>query len=190
MLYDPEKHKTIQHFNIAGHTHYLTFSCFDGLPLLLNDTWRMWLSKAINTALRRHHFQLTAFVYMPEHIHMIVWPRHGDYKIEDFLYTVKKPFSDRIKKDLIRTSDARLERLSLQEGGKTRFRFWQKGPGHDRNLFNQEKIVKAAEYIHNNPVRRGLCKSPEEWRWSSWNFYYSSAKWNDAAMPDVKGLPS
>jgi hypothetical protein len=27
------------------------------------------------------------------------------------------------------------------------------------------------EYIHNNPVRRGLCVNPTDWIWSSARFY-------------------
>jgi hypothetical protein len=26
--------------------------------------------------------------------------------------------------------------------------------------------------MHNNPVKRGLVRSPEEWSWSSFTFYY------------------
>jgi putative transposase len=26
--------------------------------------------------------------------------------------------------------------------------------------------------MHRNPVKRGLVKSPEEWRWSSYRFYF------------------
>ena len=28
------------------------------------------------------------------------------------------------------------------------------------------------DYMHNNPVTRGLVNSPEDWPWSSWRFYY------------------
>ena len=32
-------------------------------------------------------------------------------------------------------------------------------------------------YIHRNPVKRGLCASPEQWPWSSFRHY-----WNGAAV--------
>jgi hypothetical protein len=32
-------------------------------------------------------------------------------------------------------------------------------------------IVAMIEYIHNNPVRRGLVQQPTEWVWSSARFY-------------------
>ena len=37
----------------------------------------------------------------------------------------------------------------------------------DRNLWETLAIHQAIEYIHLNPVRRGLVRRPEDWRWSS-----------------------
>ena len=33
-------------------------------------------------------------------------------------------------------------------------------------------IEEKLNYMHNNPVKRGLVSSPEEWPWSSFRFYY------------------
>jgi len=37
----------------------------------------------------------------------------------------------------------------------------------DSNLWSPKPIWEAIDYVHNNPVKRGLCQSPEQWRWSS-----------------------
>ena len=47
------------------------------------------------------------------------------------------------------------------------YRFWQRGGGYDRNLRTVADIYEKIEYVHNNPVRRGLAASAEEWPWSS-----------------------
>ena len=49
--------------------------------------------------------------------------------------------------------------------------FWQPGGGHDRNLWGTTAIHNEVDYIHANPVRRGLCGRPEDWRYSSAGFY-------------------
>lgn len=51
------------------------------------------------------------------------------------------------------------------------FRFWQEGPGFDRNLFSPEAITASMDYIHLNPVKRGLCEKATDWKWSSARFY-------------------
>jgi putative transposase len=50
-------------------------------------------------------------------------------------------------------------------------RVWQRG-GYDMNLWSEKKVLKKLNYVHNNPVRRGLVTHPGDWPWSSWRFYY------------------
>ena len=67
-----------------------------------------------------------------------------------------------------------MKELTIQERpGKTVFRFWQEGPGHDANLRDRESIVKAIRYMHFNPVKRGLCATPDDWAWSSARQYHN-----------------
>jgi putative transposase len=54
-----------------------------------------------------------------------------------------------------------------QPGGKQVHRFWQRGGRYDRNLRSVKDIYEKINYIHNNPVRRGLVEKPEDWPWSS-----------------------
>ena len=44
---------------------------------------------------------------------------------------------------------------------------WEPGGGHDRNIFAEELRSNAINYIHMNPVRKGLCSDMIEYRWSS-----------------------
>jgi putative transposase len=54
---------------------------------------------------------------------------------------------------------------------KIRYRFWQRGGGYDRNLISKDAVISSIQYIHANPVRRGLVETPEDWPWSSARFY-------------------
>jgi REP-associated tyrosine transposase len=54
-----------------------------------------------------------------------------------------------------------------QPNGKVHHRFWQRGGGYDRNVTEAAAVHQQIDYIHNNPVRRGLCGKPDEWLWSS-----------------------
>ena len=38
-------------------------------------------------------------------------------------------------------------------------------------MWNRHKRAEKLCYMHENPVRRGLVASPEEWRWSSYRAY-------------------
>jgi hypothetical protein len=54
-----------------------------------------------------------------------------------------------------------------QPNGKKHYRFWQRDGGYDRNVVEPDTAFQETEYIHNNPVRRGLSAKPEDWIWSS-----------------------
>ena len=40
------------------------------------------------------------------------------------------------------------------------------------NVYSEKKRLEKLDYMHNNPVKRGLVKEPGEWPWSSWRFYF------------------
>ena len=44
-----------------------------------------------------------------------------------------------------------------------------------------------SEYIHNNPVRRGLVSRPEQWEWSSAGWYEGKKPLRPDAM-DIGGF--
>lgn len=191
MIYNGDIHrKRVKHFDEPGHAHFLTFSCYQRMPLLTNDVWNKLLSESIDRATERQGFRLIAFIYMPEHVHLIVHPHSKDAKIENLLYGIKRPFSFRIKTYLQSNRDPLVEQLTIQERPeKMSFRFWQEGPGYDRNITSVEKAVIAADYLHNNPVRRGLCQSPDQWKWSSWKHYHEPNELCGTDLPKIHGFP-
>ena len=183
--------KRVRHYEEPGTLHELTFSCYRRLPLLRNDFWRGMLSEAVDRALEGHGFALVAFVYMPEHVHLLVWPRGGEYHIDRLLRAIKRPHSFRIKRLLEEAGSPLLRRLTVrQRPGVSTFRYWQEGPGYDRNLTERGAVVAAIDYLHANPVRRGLVEAALDWRWSSVRHYCQETLPADPLLPKVHGLPA
>jgi len=186
----PKRRLSIFHFLLKeaalGHLHFLTFSCYLRRPLLTNDLFRTWLSETLNKTLAAHDFQLCGFVYMPEHVHMLVWPQKGVYSIAAFQHAFKRPYSLRIKNHLKKLNSPLLQELTIRERpGKLTFRFWQEGGGHDLNVWSERYFWTKLEYMHNNPVQRKLVNSPDEWRWSSWRRWHQPESPIDPALPVV-----
>jgi putative transposase len=170
MTTPPRKKKVT--YNIPGHVHFLTYSCFQRLPLLSRDRSRNWVANAVQEARTKLDFDLWAYVIMPEHVHLLIRPRQEQYRMERILAALKRPVSSRAKAYLLATGNrAWLERLTVREGQEVVFRFWQTGGGYDRNLWNDRPIQEVIDYIHANPVRRGLVSRPTDWIWSSARFW-------------------
>lgn len=185
-----QKHKQVRHYHEPGDLHELTFSCYQQLALLTNDNWRHLLFRSIDRAVERHQYRLVAFVLMPEHVHLLVFPTTTPVEIDNFLTAIKQPFSVRIKSILLATQKDLLQRLTIRERpDKVVFRFWQEGPGYDRNLSSERAVRASVDYIHLNPVRRGLVVRASDWKWSSARWYESEGRNADPDLPRIHGLP-
>jgi REP-associated tyrosine transposase len=187
----PRKYKTIKHFHEPGDLHEFTFSCYRRLKLLTNDAWRGYLARTIDEAGQRCRLDLVAFVFMPEHVHLLTFPQGEKPAIADCLLTLKRSVSVAVKQDLVRANSPLLARLTVRERpGKTAFRFWQEGPGYDRNLQHPASVQASIEYIHMNPVKRRLVSDARRWKWSSARYYYSDGREHDPDLPRITPMPA
>ncbi|MCC9607712.1 transposase [Blastopirellula sp. JC732] len=159
--------KTIHRFDTPGDVHFLTFSCFRRLPLLSRTRTRQYCLDALEVSREKNGFDLWAFVIMPEHVHLIVLP-HAGVKVAPILSTIKQSVAKRAIFWLQQNAPQFLSRIEdLQPNGNRSYRFWQRGPGYDRNLRSARDVHEKIRYIHENPVRRHLVERPEQWPWSS-----------------------
>jgi putative transposase len=121
----------------------------------------------------------------------MVLPESPVPNLSAFIATVKRPCSARVKRDLVTADSSLLEQLTVRERpGKTAYRFWQEGPGYDRNLQDENSVLAAIDYIHNNPVRRGLCTCAIDWFWSSAKFFATEPPLQHSKLPHLMRLPS
>jgi hypothetical protein len=65
-------------------------------------------------------------------------------RLSRLLADIKQPHSGRIKRVLVKENSPLLSALTLMERpGKPVFRFWQEGPGYDRNLSSKQTVLAA-----------------------------------------------
>ena len=144
------KYKRREARDIPGHSHLLTFSTRKRLPHLRNEQISSWLGDAITQAKKTHNFQLLAYVFMPDHVHLLIRPLGESYRVADILKSIKQGVSRR-----------------ALNAGLIDDVLWEPGGGHDRNIFEEDARANDINYIHLNPVRKGLCSDMMEYRWSS-----------------------
>ncbi len=123
-------------------------------------------------------------------MHLLVLPEREASTVPALLNAIKRPYSYRIKQLLISTDNDLVDRLTIrQRPGITTFRYWQEGPGYDRNITEPQTIRAAIDYIHNNPVKRGLCERAVDWRWSSARRFILPESPVDRLLPTLSRLP-
>jgi putative transposase len=174
-------------YNEPGQPRELTFSCYRQYPFLASDRTRQWFCESLESACQKFDFQLWAYVVMPEHVHILVYPGEAPEKMSRFLQAVKEPVARQAIRYLKSHDPTWLAKVAVQEGQRLRHRFWQPGGGYDRNITSTEVLRAMIEYIHANPVRRGLVSSAEEWEWSSARWFAGSEPVKLAMNPSVLG---
>ena len=92
---------------------------------------------------------------MPNHVHVLIEPLAG-CALAEIVRTWK-------------TFSARTINKRHQQTGS----LWSPDY-HDRFIRDQDHYDSARAYIRRNPVKAGLCRAAEDWRWSS--AYYGNLR--------------
>ena len=72
-MHNNSKRRHRQRYDEPGHAHELT-CCYHRYQFLAAERTCQWLADAMNEARRAQPFWLWAYVFMPEHIHLIIYP--------------------------------------------------------------------------------------------------------------------
>ncbi len=115
-----------------------------------------------------HGFKLLAWVVMPEHVHLLIWPKLPESSAPVVLRSLKQPVSQRVVARWKELDASILKKITDSQGI---VRFWQRGGGFDRNVRDENEYAEVIKYIHGNPVKRGLVEKSTDWKWSSARWY-------------------
>jgi len=155
-------------WNIADNAHALTFSTYRRRPIFNDRPAAELFLTALDKARHAANFDLYAFVVMPDHCHVLLWPQEEEYQMSTILKAIKSPAAKLILEALPTWRSEFVVRTS--RGIETRL--WQKGGGYDRNITSVKTMWKTIHYIHGNPVRKGLCETHLDWPYSSAGAYH------------------
>lgn len=164
-----------------GHLHFITCSCYRRMPFLASARARDRFLKILNEVRKTQDFGLLGFVVMPEHIHLLISePNKGTPS--DAMAVLKQRVSRALrgKKGKRHARQGRL--WDEPEMGRYQ-RFWQRR-FYDFNVWSVKKKNEKMNYMHFNPVKRGLVVSPKDWAWSSYPFYWNGATGLCAPNPE------
>jgi len=160
--------KGLKRYCGRGDLHFLTFSCYRRRPLLGTVRARNLFVAALGKIRERYRFQLVGYVVMPEHVHLLISEPPGSTP-SIVLKVLKQRVSRDLRKSKRRERAGQL-RLSFMSGAGGLPRFWQPR-FYDFNVYSAKKKREKLEYMHANPVTRGLVQHPKDWPWSSFCFY-------------------
>ena len=148
----------------AGDLHFITCSCYQRQPLLGRARRRHLFLTVLERVRRRYRFVVVGYVVMPEHFHLLMSePQECTPSV--VMQALKLGFARRVLAERNRRRNpAQGELFELSH------HIWQ-ARFYDFNVWSAKKRGEKLDYMHQNPVKRGLVDSPEQWRWSSYRAY-------------------
>jgi putative transposase len=131
--------------------------------LLTLDQPKRILLGVLNQELRQLAAKCVGFVIMPEHVHAIIWFSEAG-RLSQFMHGWKRKSSFHIREWYRRESPQYF--AGFGEGDK----FWQP-KYYPFEIYTQAKLLEKLNYMHENPVRKGLVAQATDWKWSSARWY-------------------
>jgi len=160
--------KGLKRYYGRGELHFVTFSCYRRLPLLGTARSRNLFARELGRVWQEYGFLLVGYVVMPNHVHLLISePKKGTPST--VLQMLKQRVSRKMRKKKNIVPRGQL-RIPFPRFVGELPQFWQLR-FYDFNVYSHTKKNEKLDYMHANPVNRGLVKHPKDWPWSSWSSY-------------------
>jgi putative transposase len=154
--------------------YYLTYSIVEWLPVFVSQSTCQIVADSLTFCHRQKHLRINAFVIMPTHLHLIVFDADLDAErlartLTDFRKFTGRQLSDYCGKGAPKCFGQTLRDQAVADRER---RFWQ--PSRHPEAIQGERFWRQKlDYLHDNPCRKGLVRSPDHWRYSSAAWYMS-----------------
>ena len=162
-----------------GQVHFWTISCYRRLTFFWHDDMKRVVVDGLRVLQERFDACLIAYVVMPEHLHLVVYPHAKGHDrpvpISRVLHAFKKHVGFH-GKQCLREHWKRLghiwsEPLNAWARGEFDKQTIMNSRGYDFNIDQQRTLLEKIDYCHKNPLTRGLVERAEDWAWSSYRYY-------------------
>jgi putative transposase len=142
-------------------TYYLTLTAQRWYYLFdRHNRWQI-LADSMRYCQQNKGLELNGYVFMLNHIHLIV----TSPDVAGFLRDFKRFTSKKLKENLETTEPSVLSLFVDAEGS---YRLWR-DTNAPKKIENPAFYLQKLNYVHENPVRKGYVARAEHWVWSSAN---------------------
>ena len=164
--------------------YFVTFTVVEWLPVFIDETTCKIITESLNFSVQNKRLGVNAYVIMLNHMHAILFDKDFDNeRLKHTLGDLRK-FTGR---KLLDYADGNLPaafgQTFRENAGADRERnFWQPTI-HAEGIFSEKFYHQKLNYIHLNPVRKGLVHAAQDWRFSSASYWLEVGRWSPDQRP-------
>ena len=153
---------------ITDYPQFFTATNLEWKTLLKPDKYKDIIISSMDFLVKDKRIIIYAFVIMHNHLH-IIWQMQPGIKRDAVQRDFLKFTAQKIKKDMLRFHKKEVLQFKVDAEDR-KFQFWERNP-LSVDLWSREVLMQKLNYMHQNPVRAGLCNYAEEYKYSSAKFY-------------------
>jgi putative transposase len=147
---------------------FFTATILEWKPLLSDDIHKDIIIDSLRFLVNDKRIHLCAFVIMINHIHLIwqiIYPHKEEEVQRDFLrYTAQQMI-----KNMRNNHTALLEQFKVNAKDR-KYQIWERN-SLSVPLRTEAVVEQKLNYIHDNPVRAGICNGIMDYKYSSGHYY-------------------
>ena len=136
--------------------------------LLAQDKYKDIIIESMRFPVKNKRVIIYGFAIMDNHIH-IIWQLQAGVKREDVQRDFLKYTAQQIKKDMMKNQSDNIKEFFVNAKDR-KYQFWERNP-LSVEIWSEKVFLEKLKYIHENPVRAGICRWPDEYKYSSALFY-------------------
>ena len=155
---------------ITEYPHFFTATNLEWKKLLLPDKHKDIIIESMRFIVSEKRVVIYGFVIMPNHLH-IIWQLQADHKRENVQRDFLKFTAQKIKDDLLLHNPIELEKY-LVDAKDRKYQFWERN-ALSVEIWSEKVFMQKLRYMHENPVRAGLCQYALQYKYSSAKFYHT-----------------
>jgi putative transposase len=153
--------------------YFITMTTIEWLDIFTSDIYFGVLAKSLNYCIKKKGLVVYGYVFMTNHIHLILDVTDSNYPLESIIRDFKRHTTKFIYKYLKKDHRKYLHWVVLNTFSKkitNQKQIWKSG-NWPIEINNDNIFYQKLEYIHNNPVKKGTVRSSNDWVYSSANIY-------------------
>lgn len=148
--------------------HFLTITIIEWIDIFTKPQYAQIIINSLKYCQENKGLLLYEFVIMTNHLHLIVRAKKK-YKLSQIISDFKKHTTGEILKEL--KTDNRRYILNLIKNSFTKKKdyqnqIWQR-ENYPETIMNEKFLFQKANYIYDNPVKKGYVIKPDDWAYSS-----------------------
>ena len=165
--------------HIPDQAHFITCTIVEWLPIFTTAPCCDIIVNSLAYGREHKALHIYAWVILDNHFHAIVAGAELSRTIADLKKFTAHALLAQLKEEGREWLLNQLEYFCARHKRSSTHQVWQEG-AHPQAIPSDEIMLQKLDYVHNNPVKRGLLASPEHWRYSS------AHEWLPGALPVLR----